>query len=243
MYALLKKEISGFLGSLIGYIVIGVFLITIGLLLWVVPSESNILSSGYAGIDPLFVLAPWVFMFLIPAVSMRSFAEEKKTGTIELLLTRPLSDLEIILAKYLACIVLVILSLLPTLVYYFSVSILGSPPGNLDNGRTWGSYLGLIFLASGFASIGVFASCISGNQIVSFIIAVILCFICYTGFGFVGQYLSSGMLGNFVQSMGISLHYSSMSRGVIDTRDVLYFASISTAFILMTRTSLESRKW
>ena len=183
MLALLKKEISGFLGSLIGYIVICVFLVTIGLMLWVFPFNSNIINSGYAGIDPLFVLAPWVFMFLIPAVTMRSFAEEKKTGTIELLLTRPLSDLEIVLAKYFACIALVILALLPTLVYYISVSKLGNPPGNIDNGRTWGSYLGLLFLAGGFASIGVFASAISNNQVVSFIFAVILCFICYSANG------------------------------------------------------------
>jgi ABC-2 type transport system permease protein len=243
MFALLKKEISGFLGSLIGYIVICVFLITIGLLLWVFPFNSNILNSGYAGIDPLFVLAPWVFMFLIPAVTMRSFAEEKKAGTIELLLTRPLSDLEIILAKYFASIALVVLSLLPTLVYYISVYMLGYPPGNIDNGRTWGSYLGLLFLAGGFVSIGVFASSISNNQVVSFIFAVILCFICYSGFAFIGQYISSGVIGNFILSIGISMHYSSMSRGVIDTRDVIYFASLSIAFILMTRTSLESRKW
>lgn len=243
MFALLKKEISGFLGSLIGYIVICVFLITVGLLLWVFPFNSNILNSGYAGIDPLFVLAPWVFMFLIPAVTMRSFAEEKKTGTIELLLTHPLSDLEIILAKYFACIALVILALLPTLVYYVSVSVLGYPPGNIDNGRTWGSYFGLIFLTSGFVAIGIFASSISSNQIVSFIFAILLCFICYSGFAFIGQYVSSGFAGNFIQSVGISMHYSSMSRGVIDTRDVIYFASISIAFILMTRTALESRKW
>jgi len=243
MFALLKKEISGFLGSLIGYVVICVFLITIGLLLWVFPFNSNILNSGYAGIDPLFILAPWVFMFLIPAVTMRSFAEEKKTGTIELLLTHPLSDLEIILAKYFASIALVILALLPTLIYYISVSRLGNPPGNIDNGRTWGSYLGLLFLAAGFVSIGVFASSISNNQVISFIFAVILCFFCYSGITFIGQYISSGIVGNFIQSIGVSMHYSSMSRGVIDSRDVIYFASISIAFILMTRTSLESRKW
>jgi len=223
--------------------VICVFLITIGLLLWVFPFDSNILNSGYAGIDPLFVLAPWVFMFLIPAVTMRSFAEEKKTGTIELLLTHPLSDIEIILAKYFASIVLVILALLPTLVYYISVYKLGYPPGDIDNGRTWGSYLGLIFLAGGFVSIGVFASSISNNQVVSFIFAVILCFVCYAGFGFIGQYIPSGTIGNFIQLIGINMHYSSMSRGVIDTRDVIYFVSISTAFILMARASLESRKW
>jgi ABC-2 type transport system permease protein len=137
----------------------------------------------------------------------------------------------------------VILALLPTLVYYISVSKLGNPPGNIDNGRTWGSYLGLLFLAGGFVSIGVFASAISNNQVVSFIFAVILCFACYSGFAFIGQYISSGALGNFILSIGISMHYSSMSRGVIDTRDVIYFASLSMAFILMTRTSLESRKW
>lgn len=243
MLALLKKEISGFLGSLIGYIVICVFLIIIGLFLWIFPFNYNILNSGYAGIDPLFVLAPWVFMFLIPAVTMRSFAEEKKNGTIELLLTHPLSDLEIILAKYFACVVLVILALIPTLVYYISVSKLGFPPGNIDNGRTWGSYLGLLFLAAGFTSIGVFASSVSNNQVISFIFAILLCFICYSGFAFIGQYVPSGILGNFIQSLGINMHYSSMSRGVIDTRDVIYFASLSIAFILMTRTSLESRKW
>lgn len=211
--------------------------------MWVLPVQSNILQSGYAGIDPLFVMAPWVFLFLIPAVTMRSFAEEKKAGTIELLLTRPISDLQIILAKYLACIILVILALLPTLVYYFSVYALGNPPGDIDNGQTFGSYLGLIFLAGGFVSIGVFASAITNNQVVSFIMAVLLCFFCYSGFAYAGGFLSSGVLGNMVQQLGISAHYSSMSRGVIDTRDVLYFVSLSAVFILMSKTTLESRKW
>lgn len=243
MLALLKKEISVFLSSLIGYIVICVFLATMGLLMWVLPMDSNILDSGYAGIDPLFVMAPWVFLFLIPAVTMRSFAEEKKAGTIELLLTRPISDMQITLAKYFACVILVVLSLLPTLVYFYSVYKLGNPPGDIDTGRTWGSYLGLLFLASGFVSIGVFASAITGNQVISFIMAVLLCFFCYTGFDFIGSSLSSGAIGNFIQQLGISAHYSSMSRGVIDTRDVLYFISISTVFLLMSRTSIESRKW
>ncbi len=244
MLALLKKEISVFLSSLIGYIVISVFLVAIGLCMWVLPMDSNILDGGYAGIDALFVMAPWVFLFLIPGVTMRSFAEEKKTGTIELLLTRPISDLQITLAKFLACVLLVVLALLPTLVYYYSVYKLGNPPGNLDVGRTWGSYLGLLFLASGFVSIGVFASAITGNQVISFIVAVILCFFCYAGFGYIGgSLLSSGTAGNFIGQLGISAHYASMSRGVIDTRDVIYFVSISTLFLLMSRTSLESRKW
>jgi len=243
MFSLLKKEISGFLSSLIGYIVIAVFLVIIGLLMWVLPVDSNVLNGGYAGIDPLFVMAPWVFLFLIPAVTMRSFAEEKKSGTIELLLTRPISDVQIILAKYFACILLVVLALLPTLVYFFSVYALGNPPGNLDMGRTWGSYFGLLFLAGGFVAVGVFASAITNNQVVSFILAVVLCFFCYSGFGYAGNFISSGSLGNFVQQLGISAHYSSMSRGVIDTRDVIYFVSLSAVFILMSKTTLESRKW
>lgn len=246
MIALLKKEISVFLSSLIGYIVICVFLISMGLILWVLPldfMDSNILEGGYAGIDPLFVIAPWLFLFLIPAVTMRSFAEEKRSGTMELLLTRPISDMQIVTAKYLACVILVVLALVPTLVYYYSVYRLGYPPGNIDSGRTWGSYLGLLFLAGGFVSIGVFSSAITGNQVISFIVAVILCFFCYTGFGYVGAAVSSGVLGNFIQQLGISAHYSSMSRGVIDTRDVLYFASVSVVFLLMSRVSIESRKW
>jgi len=243
MLSLLKKEISVFLSSLIGYIVIGVFLTAIGLTMWVLPMDSNILNGGYAGIDALFVQAPWVFLFLIPAITMRSFAEEKRSGTIELLLTRPISDMQIVLAKFLASVLLVALALLPTLVYYWSVYKLGNPQGNLDTGRTWGSYFGLLFLASGFVSIGVFASAITGNQVISFIVAVILSFFCYAGFAFLGGSLSSGITGNIVQQLGISAHYSSMSRGVIDTRDVLYFVSISAVFLLMSRTSLESRKW
>ena len=145
MFSLLKKEIQSFLGSLIGYIVIIVFLTIMSLIMWVFPSDYNILDNEYATLGPLFSLAPWVFMFLIPAVTMRLFADENKTGTIELLLTKPLTDLQIISAKYLAGVILVLFSLLPTLVYYIVVYQLGAPEGNLDQGGTWGSYLGLLF--------------------------------------------------------------------------------------------------
>ena len=182
-------------------------------------------------------------VFLIPAITMRSFAEEKRSGTIELLLTRPISDMQIVLAKFFASVILVLLALVPTLVYYFSVYKLGNPQGDLDVGRTWGSYFGLLFLASGFVSIGIFASAVTGNQVISFIVAVILSFLCYTGFSYVGGMILSGVTGNLIQQLGISAHYSSMSRGVIDTRDVIYFISISAMFLLMSRTSLESRKW
>ncbi len=243
MLSLLKKEIQSFLNSLIGYIVIVVFLLVLNLFLWVFPGDFNILDAGYATIDPLFVIAPWVFMFLIPAVTMRLFADEKKSGTIELLLTYPLSDLQIIFSKYLAGLLLVVFSLLPTLVYYFSVSHLGSPPGNIDTGGMWGSYIGLLFLAAAFVSIGIFASSISENQIIAFIITVFFCFIFHTGF----ESLSSIDIFQSIQgtliSFGINEHYLSMSRGVIDTRDVLYFLSLISLFILLTKTNLESRKW
>ncbi len=243
MYSLLKKEIRSFLSSLIGYIVIFVFLLVLNLFLWVFPGDFNILDAGYSSIDSLFVIAPWVFMFLIPAVTMRLFADEKKSGTIELLLTRPLSDLQIILSKYFAGLLLVLFSLLPTLVYYFSVSHLGNPPGNIDTGGMWGSYIGLLFLAGAFVAIGIFASSISENQIISFIVAVFFCFIFHTGFDSLSSINALQSLQGFIINLGINEHYISMSRGVIDTRDVVYFLSLISLFILFTKTTLESRKW
>ncbi len=243
MLTLLRKEIRSFLNSPIGYIVIIVFLVLLGLFLWLLPGESNVLDYGYANIDPLFTLAPWVFLFLIPAVTMRSFADEKRSGTIELLLTRPLTDMQIILAKYFAGFLLVILSLVPTLIYWLTVHKLGNPPGNIDTGGMWGSYIGLLFLAGGFVSIGIFASSVSDNQIVSFLIAVFLCFFCYTGFHYISQLQFLGAIDSLIISLGIDDHYNSMSRGVLDTRDMLYFISLIAIFLLMTKTVLESRKW
>lgn len=243
MFSLLKKEISSFLSSLIGYIVIIVFLLAISLYMWVFPGESNILEGGYSNIDTLFVIAPWVFMFLIPAITMRSFSDEKRSGTIELLLTYPLTDIQIILAKYFAGLLLVIFSLLPTLLFYLTVHLLGNPSGNIDTGGMWGSYLGLLFLASGFVAIGIFSSSLTDNQIIAFIISLFITFICYLGFESVSSLFSLGGIESLVISLGINNHYVSMSRGVIDTRDMLYFLSLITIFLLMTRTVLESRKW
>lgn len=211
--------------------------------MWVFPNDYNVLNAGYANIDTLFIVAPWVFMFLIPAITMRSFADEKKTGTIELLLTRPLSDLNIILAKYSAGLLLVVFSLLPTLIYYLTIHILGNPAGNIDTGGMWGSYIGLLFLASAFVSMGIFASSITENQIVSFIIAVFLCFFIFIGFESLSSLALFGKIDNIILQLGIHEHYISLSRGVIDTRDVLYFVSINGIFILLTKTVLESRKW
>ena len=243
MFTLFKKEINGFLNSLIGYIVILVFLLVIGLFLWVLPVEYNILDFGYASIDGLFVLAPFVFLFLIPAITMRSFADEKRSGTLELLMTQPLTDLQVILAKYFAGVALVLFSLLPTLVYYFTVYRLGFPPGNIDSGGMWGSYTGLFFLGSAFVAIGIFSSSVSENQIVSFVIAVFLCAFSYMGFELFYTFILSGKIGLIVQSIGLNAHYSSMSRGVIDTRDMIYFISVIALFVLLTKLSLESRKW
>jgi ABC-2 type transport system permease protein len=174
---------------------------------------------------------------------MRSFADEKKSGTLELLMTQPLTDLQVILAKYFAGVVLVVIALLPTLVYYISVYLLGLPPGNLDSGSIWGSYIGLLFLGASFVAIGIFASSLTDNQIVSFILAVFISFFLYMGFEFVYNFVISGKTGLIIESLGLNAHYSSISRGVIDTRDLVYFVSVTALFILLTKISLESRKW
>ncbi len=243
MFTLFKKEINGFLNSLIGYIVMVVFLLMTGLFLWVFPLEFNVLDFGFASLDGLFILAPFVFLFLIPAITMRSFADEKKSGTLELLMTQPLTDLQVILAKYFAGVVLVVISLVPTLVYYVSIYLLGLPPGNLDSGSIWGSYLGLLFLGASFVSIGIFASSLTDNQIVSFILAVFISFFLYMGFEFIYNFILSGKTGLIIESLGLNAHYSSISRGVIDSRDLIYFISVTAIFILLTKLSLESRKW
>ncbi|MCE2773691.1 MAG: gliding motility-associated ABC transporter permease subunit GldF [Bacteroidetes bacterium] len=243
MYSLFTKEIRSFLSSLIGYIVIIVFLLAISLFMWIIKGDSNVLDMGYANIDTLFAIAPWVFLFLIPAITMRSFADEKKSGTIELLLTRPLTDLQIILAKYLAGLVLVLFSLIPTLVYFYSVYKLGAPEGNIDTGGTWGSYIGLLFLGSSFVSIGLFASALTDNQIVSFILALAMSFFCYIGFEQISSLEFIGTADTLIANLGINAHYNSLSRGVIDSRDVIYFLSFNTLFVMCTRLVLQSRKW
>ena len=243
MLTLYKKEISSFLSSLIGYMVIIVFLLINGMFLWVFQGEFNILDFGYASLDSLFMIAPFVFLFLIPAITMRSFAEEKRLGTIEMILTKPLTEFQIVMAKYLAGLTLVVFSLLPTLVYVFTVYQLGLPAGNIDMGGTWGSYIGLLFLGAAFVAIGLFSSTLSDNQIVSFIIAVFLSGFFYIGFEFIYSLDMFGNVDLFIKSLGINAHYNALSRGVIDTRDVIYFLSIISLFILLAKHSLDRRKW
>lgn len=241
MRALIGKEVRAFLGSLIGHIVIVVFLLITGLFLWVFPD--NILDLGYADLGPLFYLAPWVFLFLVPAITMRSFSEERRTGTIELLLTRPITELTLVLSKYMAAVVLVLLALVPTLVYYWSVGQLAVPAWNIDTGGTWGSYLGLFFLAACFAAIGIFASALTDSQIVAFLIAVVVCFSLFLGFELLTSFSAVGGLEGPLKNLGIQQHYMSMSRGVVDLRDVLYFLGVIAIFLLLTRTVIQGRKW
>lgn len=243
MIALIKKEISVFFSSVTGYLVWILFLVLTGLFVWVFPGNLNVLDSGYAHLDTLFYIGPWVFLFLVPAITMRSFAEEKRTGTLELLFTFPLTDIQVILAKYLAGVLLVLLCLLPTVIYYFSVSWLASPSGNVDTGGVVGSYIGLFLLACAFVGMGIFASAITQNQIISFLVAVLICFLVYFGFDQVATLVSSGSTGRVLQNFGASEHYLGLSRGVIDSRDVIYFIACSLVFLALTRFVLESRKW
>ena len=243
MWSQFSKEISGFFSSLTGYVVIVVFLLLNTLFMWIVPGQFNVIENGYATLDTLFAIAPWVFLFLVPAITMRMISEEKRMGTLDLLNTRPVSELQIILAKFLASWALVLFSLLPTLVYFWSVARLGSPPGNMDIGGAWGSYIGLLFLGGIYAAIGIFASSLTSNQIVAFIIAVFLSFMMYLGFEFLSGLAQSGSIALLVSRLGISLHYNSISRGVIDSRDLLYFTGVMVLFIMGARTVLQSSKW
>lgn len=242
MLAVFIKEFAGFFSSLVAYIAIGVFLAMTGLFLWVFP-ESAILENGYATLDSLFSIVPYLFMFLIPAITMRSLAEERKDGTFELLATRPLSDMQIIGGKFLACMGVILFTLLLTAVYYVTVSLLSVPAGEVDSGAIAGSYIGLILLGAAFVSMGIFASSVSNNQIVSFSLAVFLCFFAFSGFDSLSTLLSLQTIDALVSSMGISEHYQSLGRGVVDSRDVLYFLCFSGLFLMLTKTVLGGRKW
>ena len=229
MLAILKKEINSFFASPIGYLVIAIFLLLNSLFLWLFKGEFNILDYGFADLSSFFLLSPWILIFLIPAVTMRSFSDEKKQGTLELLLTKPISHLQIVLGKYFGAFLLIILALIPTLLYVYTISELGNPIGNLDVGSTLGSYIGLLFLTAAYTSIGIFASTLSDNQIVAFIIAVFLCFLLYIGFEGLAD-----VLGSLIENFGMASHYKSMSRGVLDTRDIIYFLSITALFLFLT---------
>lgn len=240
MKSIVLREIKSFFGSIMGYLVIALFLIGNGLFLWVFEGEYNILNSGFADLSPFFTLAPMILIFLIPAVTMRSFSDEKKQGTLELLLTKPLPIWQIALGKFLGSMLLIFIAVIPTLLYVKVILDLGMPEGNLDLGSTVGSYLGLILLIASYCAIGIFSSTFSDNQIVAFLISLAICFAFY--FGFESLSLIIPNFQSLISSFGMLHHFKSIGRGVIDTRDVIYFLSISVLFLSFTVYKLKSIK-
>ncbi len=237
MIAIIQKEIHSFFSSAIGYLVIAIFLIINGLFLWVFPGTYNIFDAGFAELTAFFELAPWVLLFLIPAVTMRAFSDEFRMGTLEILLTRPLSIRTIVLGKFFGAVFLILLALVPTLLYIISIDTLGNPPGNWDVGSTVGSYIGLLFLILTYTAVGLFASTLSQNQVVAFIAAVFICFLLYYGFEALDTLLPSVELAYF----GLKSHFDSVARGVLDTRDIIYFLSITFLFLVTTTLRIQTK--
>ncbi len=243
MRSIFIKEINSFFSSIVGYVAVLVFLVACGLFLWVIP-DSSILSYGYANLDRFFETAPWLLMLLIPAVTMRSFADEFRAGTIEWLSTKPLRDTDIILGKYFASLALVVFALLPTLIYVYTINSLSLIEHNLDTGGIAGSYIGLFFLAAGFTAVGIFCSSLTNNQIVGFLVALFACYLLFSGFEALSKVPSfTGGIDYYLGMVGMSFHYNSISRGLVDTRDVIYFLSVVILFISLTRLSLNRRTW
>jgi len=234
MKPILIKELNSFFSSPIAYLVIAVYLLINGLFLWVFEGDFNILHAGFADLNNYFFIAPWIFIFLIPAITMRSFSDEINTGTIEILKTKPITNWQLILGKYFGSLLLVIVAVIPTLIYVYSIYQLGNPTGNIKFGATFGSFIGLLFLAGTYTSIGIFASTISKNQIVSFIVAVFISFFLYYGFEALANYNLFGNLDYIIQNFGMSAHYNSISKGVIDTRDLIYFTTLTYFFLILT---------
>ncbi|WP_282080263.1 gliding motility-associated ABC transporter substrate-binding protein GldG [Aquimarina algiphila] len=234
MFALIRKEINTFFSSAVGYLVIAIFLTLNGLFLWVFKGQFNILDSGFANLSPFFQIAPWVLLFLIPAVTMRSFAEEKKQGTLEVLFTKPIQKWHLVVGKYLGSLSLILIAIIPTLLYILTIYQLGKPIGNLDIGSTLGSYIALLLLGSSYTAIGIFSSSITNNQIVSFLVGLFLCFVFYFGFSGLANYTLFGSPNITLGQFGMQLHYERMSEGILDTRDVFYFLSCILIFIALT---------
>ena len=243
MVAIFFKEINNFFGSLIGYIVIGVFLIFSGLVMWVLNSIS-VFDFKYATMESFFNLAPVLFTFLIPAITMRSFSEENQQKTLELLFTKPISDSRLILGKYLANLVLVLIAILPTIIYYISIYQLGAPKGNIDGGAVFGSYIGLIFLAGLYTAIGLYSSSITNNQVISFIFSAVLIIIIQWGFYFISRLpVFWGVWDDTIQKFGVDYHFNSISKGLVDSRDILYFLSVIVVFLLLTYYDIKTKKY
>jgi ABC-2 type transport system permease protein len=229
MRSLFLKEINAFLGSLIGYLVLALFLVAIGLIVWVFP-ESSVLDYGFADLESLFTYTPYVFTFLVPALSMRAIADERKMGTWELLRTSPLSLVQIILAKYFALLCLVLVALLPTLLYFFSITQLGDPVGNLDQAGFFGSWIGLIMIGAVFSAVGLFASSLTSQQVVAFVLGVFLCFILYFGLSALSD-MQLGGVSYWAEEFSLSYHYINLSRGVIESTDIFFMLGMIWLFL------------
>lgn len=243
MLELIRKEWNSFFSNLTGYLIMAVFLVITGLSLWVLPGVLNIIESGYASLDSLFYISPWVFLFLCPAVTMRTIAEERKTGTLELLLTRPISETGIVLGKYFGTTLVVLFALLPCLVYIVSLGLIGEPTWNFDIGGTIGSMLGLVFLACVYNAIGIFISSLTENQIVSFILSAGICFCFYEGFAALSEMIENGFLYDIISYLSIKTHYSSISRGLILGSDLAFYIGLSAIFLLLTIYKIKSLRW
>ncbi len=243
MIALAKKEFHAFFQSSTGTLIICAYLGLNSVFLWLMNGPFNLIESGYAQMDGLFMLSPWVFIFLLPAIGMRMISEEKRAGTLEWLLTKPLTEWQIVMGKWLAGMSLVLLALIPTMLYAVSLYYFGNPKGNLDLGSTAGSYIGLLLLASSYLSISLFTSSLTENSIVAFVTGMMLCLIFYTGFDQLANLEALKASGLFWMNLGIDEHYTSISRGVIDLHDIIYFLALSTVFLSASNTSLRSRNW
>jgi ABC-2 type transport system permease protein len=243
MGAIFQKEIKSFFSSIVGYVVIIMFLLLSGLFMWVLP-DTNLLDFGYASMDKFFEFAPWLLLFLIPAITMRSFPEEWRTGTIELLLTKPLTELQIIWGKFWASLVLVGIAILPTIIYIISLKSLSADGHVLDVGSIIGSYIGLLLLAAAFTAVGLLCSALTTNQIVSFLISLFSCYLIYAGFeALSGMAAFKGNIDYWLSQIGCEFHYKNINRGVIDTRDIVYFISIILLFVACTLAAIKSRNW
>ncbi|EOZ91291.1 gliding motility protein GldF [Indibacter alkaliphilus LW1] len=233
MKALYWKEINSFFSNLTGYLILSVFLVSIGLVVWVFP-DTSVLDYGYADLEPLFIYTPYVFTFLIPAITMKMISEEKKSGTWELLMTSPLSNSKIILAKYFAALTLILVAILPTLIYYFSIIQLGEPQGNIDHAGFFGSWIGLVLMGAVFASIGILASALTSQQIVAFVLGVFLSFLLYFGLTALVQLNMMSPFALLLEEISLSFHYESMSRGVINAGNLAYFLGIIIVNLSLT---------
>lgn len=239
MFAIFKREVQSFFTSPIGYLIVGSFLLLNGLFLWVFKGEYNIFDYGFADLDNFFLLAPWIFVFLVPAITMKSFSEERKMGTLELLLIKPISVWKLVLGKFWGAFLLCVIAVVPTIIYVFAISNLGVIEGNFDLGVVIGSYFGLLFLIAAYASIGIFASTLSDNQIIAFLVGILVCFMIFNGFDALSSLFSNGETQQWIQGLGAKSHFDSIARGVMDTRDLVYFISLTFFFLYLTHQRLK----